>query len=522
MAEPGPSPLDIKFSQRFSGNLLSNLAYLILNVLIGLALVPFFLDSLGVAAYGLIPLATSVTGYMTIIIDSLNAAVTRFLTIDLQRSDIQRANETFNTALFATLGVITGLIPVAIAGAWIAPFVFNIGNEPTSNVFLLFTMVFGAVLVRTWSSNFLVTLFAYNRLDLRNFVNISNIGTQVILVVTLFYFLGPSLPLVGLSYLLAAFASLILAIHFSRSVCPLLRMTPSFFVRSRLMEIGSFTGWILISQIAWLLRYQIALILVNIMIGTIAGAQYSLVITWSTMILSLAGLVTYTFSPKSYSYRAIDDKPGLTHFTLVAMRLTGLAIALPITFLCIFSPQIMTIWVGKQYAELSPLVWVIIAPMVIRIQTSCTDSIYAAYLRVREPAIFSLGAGILNVALAILLPAVLHNGMYGIAYAGSLILIGNSIFILAFNAHVLQIPLGTFFRPLVMGIMAVGLLAVTGLIYVSIIQVDTVLLLGVSGVVFSAVYGIVVLRLVLKQDERKMIRSCMPSFASRLIPSWIL
>jgi len=522
LSEPDPAPLDIKFAQRFPANLLSNIVYFILNIIIGLALVPFFLDTLGAVAYGLIPLATSLTGYVTIVIDAINSAVTRFLAVDLQRSDIKRANETFNTAVFTTLGVILCLTPVAFAAAWIAPSIFNIGNESTTGVFLLFAMVFGSVLIRTWSSNFMVSLFAYNRLDLRNYVNISNIGLQVILVVTLFFFLGPSLPLVGVSYLLAAVAALILSIIFSRRVCPYLRVSPSHFVRSRLREIGGVTGWIACSQLAYLLRYQVALIIVNIMFGEIAGTQYSLVIAWSTLLLGLAGLVTNTFTPMSYSYRAKDDKIGLTQFTLFAMRCTGLFIALPIALLCVFSPQIMTIWVGEEYAELAPLVWIILAPMIVRIQTSCTDPIFAAYLRVREPAIFSIGVGILNVILALLFPVIFNNGMYGVAYAGSLVLLMVGVFFLMFNAHVLQIPLGTFFRPIVTGVTALGILSVVGILYVLIVPVDSLLILIVSGILISIAYGVIVFCLVLKKEEREIIRSCLPTFAGELIPSWIL
>lgn len=522
MSESDPTPFDIKFTQRFPANLLSNIIYFILNIIIGLALVPFFLDTLGSVAYGLIPLATSLTSYVTVIIDAINAAVTRFLTVDLQRSDIKRANETFNTAVFATLGVILCLTPVAIAAAWIAPSIFNIGDESVTDVFLLFAMVFGSVLIRTWSSNFMVSLFAYNRLDLRNYVNISNIGSQVILVVILFFFLGPSLPLVGVSYLLAAAAALTLSIIFSHRVNPHLRVSPTHFVRSRLREIGGVTGWIACSQLAFLLRYQVALIIVNIMFGEIAGTQYSLVITWSYLLLGLAGLVIDVFTPMCYSYRAKDDKIGLTRFTLFAMRCTGLAIALPIALLCVFSPQILTIWVGEEYAELAPLVWIILAPMIVRIQTSCTDPIFAAYLRVREPAIFSIAVGILNVILALLFPVIFNNGMYGVAYAGSLILLMVGVFFLMFNAHVLQLPLGTFFRPIVTGVAALGILSIAGILYVSIIPVNSLPMLIMSGMLISIVYGVAVLRLVLKEDERKIVHSCLPTFADKLIPSWIL
>lgn len=68
-------------------NLAANIAYFLVNVAIGVLLVPYFINTLGVAAYGLIPLATSITGYVAIVVQSLNTSVSRFLTVDLQRGD---------------------------------------------------------------------------------------------------------------------------------------------------------------------------------------------------------------------------------------------------------------------------------------------------------------------------------------------------------------------------------------------------------------------------------------------------
>lgn len=513
-----PAPLDIKFTQRFSSNLFSNIIYFILNLIIGLALVPFFIDTLGVAAYGLIPLATSLTSYVTIIIDAVNSAVTRFLTVDLQRSDVKRASETFNTAAFATLGVILALIPVSIIIAWLVPSVVNIGDESAMSVFLLFVLIFGSILIRAWSSNFMTVLFAYNRLDLRNYVNSINIGMQVVFILALFLFLEPSLPLVGLSYILASIIALLLSIKFSHNICSYLRLTSSDFNFSRLKEIGGVTGWIACSQLAYLLRYQVALIIVNISFGEIAGAQYSLVLAWSILLLGLAGLVTNTFTPMSYSYRARDDKKGLTQFTLFAMRCTGLAIALPIALLCIFSPQIMTIWVGERFAELTPLVWIILIPMIVRVQTSCTDPIFAAYLRVRAPAIFSIVIGVLNVILAFAFPIIFNNGMYGVAYAGSLILLMVGVFFLIYNARVLQIHILTFFRPIVTGLIALGTLLLIGIIYASLVPVNSLFMLIISVLLISVIYGLIVFTIVLDQEEREMIISCMPAFIGHLVP----
>ena len=153
-------------------NLAANIAYFLVNIIIGIALVPFFISTLGVAAYGIIPLATSITGYVAIVVQSLNTSTSRFLTVDLQRGDYAHANKTFNTALFGLTSVILLMVPIILVVAFYAPSLFNVPAGQEGGAILLFLGVSMAFLIRSWSGNFTVQLFAFNRLDLQNIVNV--------------------------------------------------------------------------------------------------------------------------------------------------------------------------------------------------------------------------------------------------------------------------------------------------------------------------------------------------------------
>ncbi|KKH27271.1 lipopolysaccharide biosynthesis protein [Methanosarcina mazei] len=516
-------PLDIKFMQRFPKNLISNVTYFVLHIAIGLMLVPFFLDTLGTAAYGLIPLATSLTGYVTLIIDSLNTSISRFLTIDLQRADVKRANETFNTALFGTLGIILLLIPIALAAAWYAPVFFNIGDQSKTDVFLLFALIFGSMLIRTWSSSFMVTLFAYNRLDLRNYVNCVYLFMQLIMVVTLFLYLGPSLVLVGLSYAVAAVATLVISFVLSKRTCPFLKISPASFVRSRLKEIGGMSSWVLINSVGLLLNTQVALIVVNKLFGEVAGTEYSLAAVWSTLLINIAALVTNLFTPMTYSYYAKQDREGLIHFTSMTIKVIGLFMALPISLVCIFSPQLLTIWVGEEFAHLAPLVWICVAPVILQIMVSCISPITVAYNRVRSLVFLTLPMGFLNLILALLLPYIFNIGMYGVALAGLITLflrygVINPLFI----ASVIQIPVFTYLKKMLYGIGGLLVISVVGIALLSVVTISTLPTIILIGGGIAAAYLLFVLNIVLHPEEREIIRSCLPRVCQKKIPSWIL
>ena len=119
-----PRPLPQSQARRFTTNVISNLALLVLNVVLGIWFTSYLIGELGVALFGFITLATSMTIYMGIITTSLNSALGRFLTIDLSKGNHEQANLTFNSAFWASTLIALGLIPMILVVAWFAPVFF--------------------------------------------------------------------------------------------------------------------------------------------------------------------------------------------------------------------------------------------------------------------------------------------------------------------------------------------------------------------------------------------------------------
>ncbi len=515
-----PAPLDIKFTQRFSTNVLSNVAYFVLSVVVGIALVPYFVDTLGLAAYGLIPLATSITGYVTLIIDSLNTSISRFLTIDLQRSDIARANQTFNTALFGTLAIILALIPIILVIAWFAPEFFDVGEADSGDVFILFSLILGSVLIRAWTSNFMVTLFAYNRLDYRNLVNFANLATQVILVVILFTVFSPSLVYVGISYFAAALIALYLAYNLSRKVCPDIQISFSSYSRERFGEIGGIAFWVIIDAIGFMLNANIALLVVNRLFGGVAGSEYSLVLLWSTLLYGISGLVTTAMTPKIYYYYSRRDTTGLIKFALFAMKCMGLFMAPIIGLISLFSPQLFTVWMGSdEFIHLAPLVWIVVSPVIIKVQTSAIASIGVGYGRVKIPAFYSLFAGLLNIYLSFTLPFMFGLGIYGVALSSAIaVILHTGVSAPLYVAYVVHAPPSIFLRAILKGIGYLVGFAMVGIVFLTVFPVSSISMSIVVGFGLLIGYAVLVMTYILSKNEKELLRSCLPLIIRRYIP----
>lgn len=500
-------------SKQFRSNLISNILFFGVNIIIGIALVPYFKDTLGVAAYGLIPLATSVTNYVMLIINSLNSSVARYLTIDLQRKEYDKANITFNTALFGVCLIILILIPVALVIAWFIPDIFNTPDIARSSIFILFSLVFGSALLGIFRSNYMATLFAKNRLDYRNWINILNVVVQVGLIIALFSIISPNLTYVGIAYFIAAIFSLVFAIFLSHNVCPEIKIDRHKYHFQLFNDISKTAFWLVITDIGVLLCTSCSIIVVNLLFGAEMAGEYAIIVTWNTLMRSIStGVFGTLFTPLFYSYYARGDISGLINFSRRTTKLLTIVIALPLAFTCIFAPQLLTLWVGAEMAHLSGLMWLLVAYLIVVLPTLPIYSILVAFNKVRVAGIVTCITGFINFILAFTLPYIGGLGVYGVGLAESLVLSARCItFVPWYIAYVIKAPLTTYVRAMIPGVCCFTTLTICGYIITQIILVPSsiLVLLGI-GVCISLIYLILVVSFILDAEDVNIILSVLP------------
>ncbi len=499
------------FSAQLPRNLISNIAYFLVNVIIGILLVPYFVSTLGVAAYGLIPLAASVTGYVGIVVQSLNTAVTRFLTVDLQQENYAAANRTFNTALFGLTGVILLTVPIILTIAFFAPTIFNVPVGQESGATLLFIGVCAALLLRSWSGNFTVQLFAYNRLDLQNYVNLTNLIVQTGLIVLFFTLFGPNLALVGVAYLCGAIVASGVSIVLSKRVCPHLTVSLRAYDRSKLRDLVGMGGWVIINQIGALLFLQIDLIVVNLLFGAASTGEYAIALQWVVLLRAIAGVLSGVLTPIVLTYYAREQTESLIRVTKSAVKLMGLALALPIGLVCGFAPQLLAVWVGSEFVTLAPLIVLLTVHLTVNLAVLPLFSINVAYNRIRIPGILTFFMGIGNFALAIALAVWTGLGYYGVALASAIVLtLKNAIFTPWYATRVLGVQAHTFTRSMLPGIVATGLLTIGIIVLGRVVPLGSLVSLIFAGVAIAFVYCMILLRFGLDDFERGLFQSYLP------------
>jgi membrane protein EpsK len=334
----------------------------------------------------------------------------------------------------------------------------------------------------------------------------------------------PSVSYVGVAYFLSALLSLFLTIYLSRKVYDKIHISAIHFSKEQFFEILMLTKWILVDQIGTLLLLQLSLIIVNMEFGTAAGGEFALVLILFNLIWIIPDQIMSVLSPMYYTFFARGLFSSMQNLSIVSVKFVGLVMALPIALICVFSPQLLTIWVGESFAQLSSLIWILFIPLTMIVAFRPLMLNYAAFIKVKTPALFTIIAGIINLILAVIFSIVFDLGVYGITLAFILALfLRGVVFIPWYAARVQGVPPATYYKPIVPGVIAYLVLIIIGLIMVSIFTIPaSIVYIALIFGVISLIYIIVVSRFILTNDDRDLIRSILPPYVSKMLPAWVV
>ncbi|HEY5914229.1 MAG TPA: polysaccharide biosynthesis protein [Verrucomicrobiae bacterium] len=496
---------------RFGINLVSNVGQLGLSIVVGAWYVPFLVRKLGPAAYGLIPLASSITSYMALITLGLNSAVGRYLTIAFEQGDQERANRIFNTSFWGSI-VLTGflLVPATLGVAFVEHLI-RVPEGFEIQARWLFAATTAAFLLNEIKTPFDVSSFCRNRFDLRNVVAVGEVLVRVGLVVALFYALSPSINFVGFGIFTGTVVSAAGAVWLWRVLTPSLRVNLRHFDWGILRELTGTGGWVVINHVGAILYLSIDLLVANRLFGAEQGGRYAAVLQLPLLIRTLGSTIGAVFSPTVLYYYARRDLDGLMTYLARTVKCLGLMLALPISLLCGFAEPVLRLWLGLGFSGLHPLLFLMAAHLCINVPILPLLGLQLATNRVKVPGLVTLVMGLANLGLALLLAGPMHWGLYGIAGAGAIMLtVKNVLFTPIYGAHVLGKTSGIFFRELalIVGVTAVTVVVCRGVLWAQPIAGWSQLVLASAAV--SALYGMVVYRFILSVDERKMVRKMVP------------
>jgi membrane protein EpsK len=489
--------------KRLLVNIGTNILVVAVSALVGIWRTPYLIRNLGLELYGIIPLFLMISRYSELFTMTIRGTVSRFVALSFGRNDFEKASLYFSTAFFSLmLFCLLLLTPTILFAIWL-PRLFQIPSGYESQAGILFFLVILSSFMITLSSPFIVSTFVKHRFDLDNLAKVLSSVVQVLILVLCFKFLSASVTYFGLSRVGVGLVILASGVLFARCLTPELRLRIVLFKFKAFREMIGMGAWITVNQIGALLYLSIDLVVINIFLGPEQGGYYAPITQWIILLSLLGAAIGSVFRPIVYEYIAKRDLGTLAFQTQRVVKFMGMAMALPIGLICGLSRPLLERWLGPDFAGLSPLMWLLVAPCIVNIVVRPMFRITTGMNKVRLPAIVTLAGGVANLFVSILLVKYTSLGIYGVALATVFCLTSkNMIFTPIYTALIIGQRKTMFAKGIFLGIAVALLVGLTAFGLTRIFYLATIPRLLAAMVSLTAVYALFCYILVLDKEER--------------------
>jgi len=494
--------------KRLLANVGSNILVIVVSALIGIWLTRYLIRHLGLAVYGMIPLVVTIASYFGLLTLAISGTVSRFVAIHLGKEENDESNVYFSTAFFALLALCAVLLfPVAGITLFL-PKLFQIptGYEVEARWLFIFVSLFSFTMAI--NSPFLVSTFVRHRFDLSNLVNVGGKLLQISIIALCFTYIAASVIYVGISYFGLALFVLVGSVLLTRYLTPELHIRKRLFRWSAVREMGVMGTWITINQTGGMLLSSVAIVVINLFLGSEQVGRYAPFVQWVVLLDLLGWAMARVFYPMAYDYIARNEMGELVRQTQRCVKLMGLTMALPVGVLCGLSFPIFQWWLGPSFAALSPLMWLLVGPRIVDLAIKPVFAIHQGMNKVKVPSIVTIIGGITNLILSIVFVRYTGFGLYGVALAMALCLAGRSLlFVPIYSAMILKQSKAVFYEGIILGMLLATVLSAAGLVMSRIYDLATVpRLIGVC-LLMSIAYCSACYWIVMNDDDKRFLWS---------------
>lgn len=400
----------IQIRKNFTTNILSLCA----NLIVGIFYTPYLVKSIGVVAYGVIPLSLLLNQYINILANSLTRAITRFFSVEYKQNNFKKASVYFSSSIIFTIILAIILIPLCLIPIHYIDKIFQIPKELVESAKVLFYLSIISFFVSVITNCINITIFADNRLDLINYVKIQRNITKLVINIVLFAVFEPNLVWVGASYLLSEVSASLLSIFVYKKTKPIeISFSFTSFELNVVKPIFSMIAWVALISFADTFLYKIDSVLVTNYFGLENTGILGSMSEFGSYCISIASIFGSLFGPLiliAYSENRYDD---VRRLTFNGGYVVGLLTCLMCGLVIGSSKDLLTIWLTPEIAENN--IWMVIKIAIIPFTTigGIYATVYNYWNKVKWPAIISLIIAIGYVLTSILL---LNNGIGMVAF----------------------------------------------------------------------------------------------------------
>ncbi len=409
---------------------------------VALGLTPFILAALGDHHYGLWVVVSALLGFYGILDLGVSSAVARFTSRAMARDDETEFRSYFATSFWLLVGL--GALVLLLTTGFALLAVGAIAKPADEDIVFGIVMILGSSLAILFPGRaFTGLLAAHLRYDLVSLMQIVCVLARLPLVVLVFW-LGGRLLALALTFAGLQFVESAGVAFFAFRVHRGLTLRVTSFSRERAREIVGYGYHTLVAQIADLMRFKLAPVVITAFASASMAGFYDFADKLNRIVGELSKALMSVLSPVFSRQDGRGDTAAMRQAYLFTTKIAAYVAVLLGGMMFLFGGAFLERWVGARFAFVVPAMQVLVLGTVFGAAQMPTVQFLFGTSRHKNYAWNNVVHGVLVLVATIVL--VQPYGLMGVAIAATVPTIAMKFFVIPVAAcRALDIPLHRFY-----------------------------------------------------------------------------
>ena len=391
---------EISNNKRIAKNTLMLYFRTILVMLVTLYTSRVVLEQLGVEDYGIYNVVGGLVAMFSILSGSLSAAISRFLTFELGKGNIERLKTVFSTSLNVQLLIaVVIVIALELVGVWFLNNKMEIPHDrlPAANMVLHISML--TFLVNLISVPYNAAIIAHERMSAFAYVSLLEAALKLGVVYLLSLVSFDKLP--TYAFLLFGVALIIRLIYGTYCSRNFEECKYQFKIDKPLLkEMFAFAGWNFIGSSSGVLKTQGVNILLNMFFGTVVNAAQGIAMQVNSAVNSFVQNFIMAMNPQITKSYARGDISYMTQLVFSGSRYGFYLLLLLSMPILIETKQILSLWLTVVPDHTVNFVRLVLVESLVATLSYPITTAMNSTGKIRNYQIVVGGAYLLNVPIA--------------------------------------------------------------------------------------------------------------------------
>lgn len=390
--------------KKIISNTIANYLLKAIQLFLNLLAIPILINNLGEEGFGIILFASIVVGYFNVLELGITDGVTKYVSQYIESKEYNKIQSIINTSLIFFIGIgflvsLTLIIWVLSGGvSWL-----NLDPDlsVSSDKIFLFASVIALI---SWPQLLLKGIFKgiQDFITLNILIGIGRIISVVSAILAVIY-TDWEIEYIFLLFNLDKIILTFIQFKILKKKLPFWKFSVFDFNKDTFRFIFSFSGWIMLGQLAVMLEYQSDQLVILSFLSASFLATYAVAFYLFRMIQQISGLAGSAVMPAISQLNESSNSSDIKKIIFFGVKMHNLFFV-PITLTLFFIAEpFIKLWVGVKYLDYLWLIKLSIIFQLIWQSSALFGQIYLGLGYSRKPGIIGIIVGLLNVTTSIIL-----------------------------------------------------------------------------------------------------------------------